>query len=41
VAVPSGVEHAFVPGGTRPFVAVQLYVPPGPEQRFRKLAAGH
>jgi len=41
VAVPSGVEHAFVPGGTRPLVAVQLYVPPGPEQRFRKLAAGH
>ncbi len=37
VAIPKGVPHAFVPT-EMPLQAIQLYVPPGPEQRFRKLA---
>ncbi len=39
VYVPAGVRHAWVPDGTHPLVAIQLYSPPGPEQRFRALAA--
>lgn len=39
VAMPKGVVHAWVPGGTKPLFAVQMYLPPGPEQRFKKLAA--
>ncbi len=39
VAMPKGVVHAWVPGGKKPLFAVQMYLPPGPEQRFRKLAA--
>ncbi len=39
VAIPPGAQHAWAPAGTRPLIGVQLYVPPGPEQRFRKLAA--
>lgn len=38
VAMPKGVLHAWVPGGTKPLFAVQMYLPPGPEQRFKKLA---
>ena len=38
VTMPPGVHHAFKPGGTEPLLAVQLFVPPGPEQRFRKLS---
>jgi hypothetical protein len=38
VLMPKGVAHAWVPGNTKPLVAIQLYVPPGPEQRFKKLA---
>ncbi len=30
--------HAWQPGGTKPLVGIQLYLPPGPEQRFKKLA---
>lgn len=37
-AIPRGAPHAWKPAGTEPLVAVQLYVPPGPEQRFRALA---
>jgi mannose-6-phosphate isomerase-like protein (cupin superfamily) len=37
VAIPKGVPHAFVPS-EMPLQAIQLYVPPGPEQRFKKLA---
>lgn len=36
--VPAGVRHAWVPDGTHPLIAVQVYAPPGPEQRFRALA---
>ncbi|MFO0604713.1 MAG: cupin domain-containing protein [Polyangiales bacterium] len=39
VYVPADVRHAWVPDGTHPLVAIQLYSPPGPEQRFRTLAA--
>jgi mannose-6-phosphate isomerase-like protein (cupin superfamily) len=38
VAVPKATQHAWTPAGDVPLVAVQLYVPPGPEQRFKKLA---
>lgn len=38
VAMPRGIDHAWTPDGKKPLVAVQLYVPPGPEQRFEKLA---
>lgn len=38
VTMPPGVHHAFAPSGDEPLLAVQLFVPPGPEQRFRDLA---
>jgi mannose-6-phosphate isomerase-like protein (cupin superfamily) len=40
IAVPPGVKHSWQPDPGGPsLVAVQLYAPPGPEQRFKKLAA--
>jgi mannose-6-phosphate isomerase-like protein (cupin superfamily) len=36
--VAVGQHHAWKPTGKQPLVAVQVYTPPGPEQRFRKLA---
>jgi quercetin dioxygenase-like cupin family protein len=39
VSIPPATRHAFEPAGTRPLIGVQLYLPPGPEQRFHKLAA--
>ena len=39
-SIAPGVPHAYRPAGTSPLVAVQLYLPPGPEQRFKKLASG-
>ncbi|HZF54362.1 MAG TPA: hypothetical protein VE093_37205 [Polyangiaceae bacterium] len=38
VAIPKGALHAWEPAGTKPLIALQIYVPPGPEQRFKKLA---
>jgi quercetin dioxygenase-like cupin family protein len=39
VVIPPGKKHAWLPDeGTR-LVGVQLYTPPGPEQRFKALAA--
>ena len=38
VMMPKGAQHAWTPDGTKPLIAIQMYVPPGPEQRFRKLA---
>ncbi|MBI2390761.1 MAG: cupin domain-containing protein [Deltaproteobacteria bacterium] len=35
-----GEPHAFKPAGDRPTIAIQMYWPPGPEQRFKKLAEG-
>ncbi|HEY8087041.1 MAG TPA: cupin domain-containing protein [Polyangiaceae bacterium] len=37
-SIAPGVTHAYRPAGTSALVAVQLYLPPGPEQRFKKLA---
>jgi mannose-6-phosphate isomerase-like protein (cupin superfamily) len=40
VVVPPGTRHAWLPDeGTR-LVAIQMYAPPGPEQRFKLLANG-
>jgi mannose-6-phosphate isomerase-like protein (cupin superfamily) len=39
-SIAPGVPHAYRPAGTSPLVAVQLYLPPGPEQRFKRLASG-
>ncbi len=38
--VPAGTKHAFHGSPDGPLVALQLYGPPGPELRFRSLAAG-
>jgi len=40
VSIAPGVPHAYRPSGKSPLVAVQLFLPPGPEQRFKKLAGG-
>jgi mannose-6-phosphate isomerase-like protein (cupin superfamily) len=40
-SIPPGVPHAYRPAGTSPLLAVQLFLPPGPEQRFKKLAGGN
>jgi mannose-6-phosphate isomerase-like protein (cupin superfamily) len=37
--IPKGVRHAFAPSGSSRLLAVQLYTPSGPEQRFIKLSA--
>lgn len=39
VTVPPGAKHAWKPDPGSKLVAVQLYSPPGPEQRFVGLAA--
>jgi mannose-6-phosphate isomerase-like protein (cupin superfamily) len=39
-AVPPATRHQWKPAGTRGFLGIQIYTPPGPEQRFKKLAAG-
>lgn len=36
--IPPSVTHGWAPKGDTPLLAVQLYVPPGPEQRFKTLA---
>ncbi len=35
VHVPPQTVHGFIPDGTRPLFAYQVYAPSGPEQRFR------
>ncbi|MBI2895382.1 MAG: cupin domain-containing protein [Deltaproteobacteria bacterium] len=35
VRVPAGTEHSFVATGSEPTRALQIYGPPGPEDRFR------
>ncbi len=37
VTLPPNVRHAWSPSGQAPFLAIQVYAPPGPEQRFKKL----
>jgi len=39
VVVPPDVKHSWQPSPKSKLVAVQFYAPPGPEQRFRALAA--
>jgi mannose-6-phosphate isomerase-like protein (cupin superfamily) len=39
ISIPPRARHEWRPGGKRPFLGIQLYTPPGPEQRFKKLAA--
>jgi mannose-6-phosphate isomerase-like protein (cupin superfamily) len=39
VSVPPDVKHSWQPDEGNPLVALQMYWPPGPEQRFKKLAA--
>jgi mannose-6-phosphate isomerase-like protein (cupin superfamily) len=38
LAVPPDEPHGWAPTGARPLIAIQAYAPPGPEQRFKKLA---
>jgi mannose-6-phosphate isomerase-like protein (cupin superfamily) len=38
VTIPAGVCHVWKPAGKTPLFALQVYAPPGPEQRFKKLA---
>lgn len=38
-SIAPGVAHSFKPAGTKPTYAIQMYWPPGPEQRFKKMAA--
>lgn len=40
VMVPPGAKHAWKPDPGSKLVAIQMYSPPGPEQRFVALAAG-
>jgi len=40
VVVPPNTKHSWKPDPGSNLVAFQLYTPPGPEQRFKKLAAG-
>ena len=39
VAVPPDTKHAWQPDPGSTLVAIQIYDPPGPEQRFKSLAA--
>ena len=36
--VAPATDHEWKPAGTTTLVGVQLYVPPGPEQRFKTMA---
>jgi mannose-6-phosphate isomerase-like protein (cupin superfamily) len=37
VTFPPNVRHAWRPSGQAPLLAIQVFAPPGPEQRFKKL----
>jgi mannose-6-phosphate isomerase-like protein (cupin superfamily) len=41
VSVPPDVKHSWKPDPGSSLVAIQMYAPPGPEQRFKKLAADY
>ncbi len=38
--IPKGAKHSVTPGHGEKLLAIQLYTPSGPEQRFAKLAGG-
>lgn len=40
IHIPAGVRHAYRAFGAEPLVALQLYTPAGPEQRFIEAAGG-
>ncbi len=40
VSINPGNAHSFKPSGQKPTIAIQMYWPPGPEQRFKKMAEG-
>lgn len=40
VAIPPGAKHSYVPDAGTKLVAFQMYAPPGPEERFKAMAAG-
>jgi mannose-6-phosphate isomerase-like protein (cupin superfamily) len=40
VQIPASTLHSWSPDPGTTLVAFQIYTPPGPEQRFRRLAAG-
>jgi quercetin dioxygenase-like cupin family protein len=37
--IPPDAKHSWVPAPGAKLVAIQMYAPPGPEERFKKLAA--
>jgi mannose-6-phosphate isomerase-like protein (cupin superfamily) len=39
ICVRPRTQHEWQPTGNGPFLGIQFYTPPGPEQRFKKLAA--
>jgi mannose-6-phosphate isomerase-like protein (cupin superfamily) len=39
LVIPPDTKHAWNPTNGAKLVAIQMYAPPGPEQRFKKLAA--
>ena len=39
VMIPAGAKHAWKPEAGSKLIAIQMYAPPGPEQRFVALAA--
>jgi mannose-6-phosphate isomerase-like protein (cupin superfamily) len=41
VMIPAGAKHAWNPEAGSKLVALQMYAPPGPEQRFVALAAAY
>jgi mannose-6-phosphate isomerase-like protein (cupin superfamily) len=40
VAISPGAKHSWIPDAGTKLVAFQMYAPPGPEERFKALAAG-
>lgn len=38
VTIPAAARHAWQPSGKAPLFALQVYAPPGPEQRFKQPA---
>ncbi|APR87791.1 hypothetical protein A7982_13140 [Minicystis rosea] len=39
ITIPAGIRHAYKPSGKAPLFALQVYAPPGAEERFKKLAS--
>ena len=39
ITIPAGTRHAYKPSGKAPLLALQVYAPPGAEQRFKTMAS--